>query len=50
MNKENTLLNANEIYYKPVEDESALQLELEANLKSQLAGLIESRFQNSLLK
>jgi hypothetical protein len=48
MKEENSLMqNADEIYFKPVEGESALQLELENDIRSRLVGLIEDRYQQA---
>ena len=45
MADENSFLDsADTLYFKPVEDESGMNLELEDNLKSTLVGLIEDRF------
>jgi hypothetical protein len=45
MADENSFLDsADTLYFKPVEDESGMSLELEDNLKSTLVGLIEDRF------
>jgi len=42
---ENSLIqNADSIYFKEVEDESGMSLQLEDSLKSNLVGIIESRF------
>ena len=42
---ENTFIdNANNIYFEPVENEDGLNLKLEDDLKSRLAGLIEARY------
>jgi len=42
---ENTFIdNANNIYFEPVPDEDGLNLKLEADLKTNLAGLIEARY------
>ena len=40
----NFLDSADTLYFKPVEDESGMNLELEDSLKSTLVGLIEDRF------
>ena len=43
--KTNSLMqNADEIYFKPVEGESALQLELENDVRLRFVGLVEDRF------
>ena len=39
-----TLLGANNLYFEDVENEDGMQLNLEENLRSNLAGLIESRY------
>ena len=42
-----TLLGANNLYFEDVENEDGMQLNLEENLRSNLAGLIESRYYDS---
>ena len=42
-----TLLGANNLYFEEVENEDGMQLNLEENLRSNLAGLIESRYYES---
>jgi len=45
-NQENTLMqNSNEIYYAPVEGETAMNLELENDVKNIFVGLIEDRYE-----
>ena len=42
---ENTFIeNANNIYFEYVEDEDGINLKLEDDLKTNLAGLIEARY------
>ena len=42
--KNSLIQNADSIYFKEVEDESGMSLQLEDSLKSNLVGIIESRF------
>jgi hypothetical protein len=45
MNQENSLMqNSDEIYYAPVEGESAMQLELEEDVRNRFVGLVEDRY------
>jgi hypothetical protein len=48
-NKPSILETANNLYFGEVENEDGLEMTLEAQLRSNLAGLVESRFTDAEL-